>query len=107
MDFPEKRKSIRLPVDFQASFSHQTGDHQGRVLYLSVDGALLKSSALINSGELIELTFQLPAQEVRARAKIIWSKPIESTFGMGVFFEEITPADKAAIESYINDELQD
>ena len=107
VDFPEKRKSIRIPVDFPASFSHETKDYEGRVLHLSVDGALLKSSALINSGEIVELTFELPEQEVRAKARIIWSKPIESTFGMGVFFEDIPAEDKAAIETYITDIVQD
>ena len=107
VDFPEKRKSIRVPVDFPASFSHETKEYDGRVLHLSVDGALLKSGALINSGEIIELTFELPGQQVRAKARIIWSKPIESTFGMGVFFEDIPAEDKAAIDSYISDLLQD
>ena len=103
VDFPEKRKSVRIPVDFPASFSHETKEYDGRILHLSVDGALLKSSASIDSGEIVELKFELPGQEVRAKARIIWSKPIESTFGMGVFFEDIAAEDKAAIESYIAD----
>jgi hypothetical protein len=106
-DYPEKRKSIRIPVDFPAFFSHEKKEHEGRVLHLSVDGALLKSSELINSGEIIELKFDLPQQEVRAKARIIWSKPIESTFGMGVFFEDIAAEDKAAIDAYIADIVLD
>jgi hypothetical protein len=107
VEYPEKRKSIRIPVDFPAFFCHETKDYNGRVLHLSVDGALLKSGVLIKPGEIIELTFQLPEQEVRAKARIIWSKPIESTFGTGVFFEDIRAEDKAAIDSYISDLVQD
>ena len=107
VDYPEKRKSVRIAVDFPALFCHETKDYDGRILHLSVDGALLKSSVLINPGEIIDLTFTLPKQEVRAKARIIWSKPIESTFGMGVFFEDIQAEDKAAIDSYIIDLVQD
>jgi hypothetical protein len=107
VDYPEKRKSVRVPVDFPASFSHETQNYEGRVLHLSVDGALLKSNELINAGEVIELTFELPEQEVKAKARIIWSKPIETTFGMGVFFDDISAEHKAAIESYISDLIQD
>ncbi len=106
MSMSEKRKSVRVAVDFPASFSHETQDYSGRILNLSVDGALLKADTLINSGEMIQLTFELPEHEARVKARIIWSRPIESTYGMGVFFEDIPAVQQAAIELYIRNLLK-
>lgn len=109
MNITEKRKSVRIPVDFPASFSHQRKNYPARILNLSVDGALLQADQLIDSGEQIQLSFELPEQEIRLKAKVMWGNSVEGNiqaFGMGVFFEDMPALQQAAVGLYIRNLLK-
>ena len=104
MKITEKRKSVRVPVDFPASFSYQNRNFQARILNLSIDGAMVQAEQLIPSSEQILLTFELPEQEVRVKAKVMWGSFVEGsirTFGMGVGFDDIPAIQRVAVELYI------
>jgi hypothetical protein len=107
MGATEKRKSVRVPVDFPASFSYGSRNHTGTVLNLSVDGALLHSDQLVDVGRSIKLQFALPDHELRTKAQIVWGKSIDqSTFGMGLFFEDLPALHQAAIDLFIRNLLK-
>jgi hypothetical protein len=109
MNITEKRRSVRVPVDFTASFAHQNRNFPARVLNLSIDGAMVQAEQLIDTSHLMHLTFELPAQEIRVKAKVMWGKLIEGNlrvFGMGVHFEDMPALQQAAIELYIRNLLK-
>ena len=109
MNVTEKRKSVRVPVDFPASFAHEKKNFPARVLNLSIDGAMVQAEQMIDTAQLIQLTFELPEQELRVKARVMWGKLVEGdirTFGMGVRFEDIPALQQAAIELYIRNLLK-
>jgi hypothetical protein len=109
MNITEKRKSVRIPVDFPASFSYQKKNFPARVLNLSIDGAMLQAEQLIDTTEVLLLTFELPEQEIRVKAKVMWGSLVEGNIqasGMGVRFEDIPALQQAAIELYIRNLLK-
>ncbi len=109
MKITEKRKSVRVPVDFPGSFSYQNRNFPVRILNLSIDGALVQAEQLINVAELMQLTFELPEQEIRVKARVMWGNLIEgnaSAFGMGVHFEDMPALQQAAVDLYIRNLLK-
>jgi Tfp pilus assembly protein PilZ len=106
----EKRRSVRVPVDFRASLTHEKKTITGRVLNLSVDGVFLRTSELLDSGDPIHLTFELVDQEIDVKGKVMWGGSVENsagTFGMGIHFgEHITALQQAAIELFIRNLLK-
>ena len=109
MKTSEKRKSVRVPVDFPASFSYQSKNFPARILNLSIDGAMVQAEQLIDSGQQIQLTFELPEHEVRVKAKVMWGGVVQGNiraFGMGVCFEDISALQRVAVELYIRNLLK-
>jgi uncharacterized protein (TIGR02266 family) len=104
-----KRRSVRIPVDFRASFTHNEKTLSGRVLNLSVDGVFLRTSELLDSGDPIHLTFDLVDQEIQVKGRVTWGGSVENragTFGMGIHFEQISALQQAAIELFIRNLLK-
>ena len=100
----EKRKSVRVPVDFPASFAHERRNHPGRILNLSSDGALLQAEELIEPGQELQLSFEIPDQEIRVRGKVMWGQSVKgniNAYGMGIFFQDLADAHHTALELYI------
>ncbi|MCI0412387.1 PilZ domain-containing protein [bacterium] len=109
MSFGEKRRSVRVPVDFEASFTRGERTVAARVLNLSVDGVLLRTSEMLDSGDPIQLTFELVDQEVQVKGRVVWGGSVEDsgrTFGMGIHFENISAVQQAAIEQFIRNVLK-
>jgi uncharacterized protein (TIGR02266 family) len=105
----EKRRSVRVPVDFHASFNHDGKTVSGRVLNLSVDGVFLQTSRLLDSGDPINLTFDLMDQEIQVKGRVVWGGSVENsagTFGIGIHFEHISALQQAAIELFIRNLLK-
>lgn len=105
----EKRRSLRIPVDFRASFIHDDKTLSGRILNLSVDGVFLRASELLDSGDPIHLTFDLVDQEIQVKGRVMWGGSVEDkvgTFGMGIHFDHISALQQAAIELFIRNLLK-
>ena len=105
----DKRRSVRVPVDFRASFTHEQKTLPARVLNLSVDGVFLRTAELLDSGDPIHLTFELVDQEIQVKGKVMWGGSVENaagTFGMGIHFEHISALQQAAIELFIRNLLK-
>jgi Tfp pilus assembly protein PilZ len=105
----EKRRSVRVPVDFPASFTHGEKSFSSRVLNLSVDGVLLRASELLDPGDPIHLTFDLGQQEIRVKGKVMWGGSVEvssRTYGLGIQFDNISAIQQVAIEQYIRNLLK-
>lgn len=109
MSLGEKRRSVRVPVDCHASVTHQEKIIAARVLNLSVDGVFLRSSQLLDSGDPIELIFELENQEIAVKGRVMWGGSVENSagnYGMGVHFEHISALQQAAIELFIRNLLK-
>jgi Tfp pilus assembly protein PilZ len=108
MNYAEKRKSIRVPVHLDASFRHGDKKYNGRLLNLSVDGCFLQSAELLHAGELIDVNFRIPDQDVEFNGKIMWvgsADKSQPSFGMGIHFENPIPSRQEALETYIRELL--
>jgi hypothetical protein len=109
MNSTEKRKSVRVPVDFPASFAHQNRNFPARVLNLSIDGAMVQAEQLIDAAQQLVLTFELPAQEIRVKARVMWGESVDGNIpavGMGVLFEDMPALQRVAVEHYIRNLLK-
>ena len=105
----EKRRTVRVPVDFPASVTLEEKTLTGRVLNLSIDGVFLRTSELLDAGDPIDLTFDLVDQEIEVKGRVIWGGSVENsagTFGMGIHFDQISALQQAAIELYIRNLLK-
>lgn len=105
----EKRRAVRVPVDFPASLTSEEKSLTGRVLNLSIDGVFLRTTELLDSGDAIHLTFDLVDQEIEVKGRVMWGGSMENsagTFGMGVHFERISALQQAAIELFIRNLLK-
>ena len=108
MSSPEdKRKSPRIPVDFDTAFESAGRDFVGRVLNLSVDGLFLKTQQLFDTNDRLDFSLRLPGsfQPMQLTGRVIWCGSIEGqssqTFGLGVRFEEVPATIRQQLETYI------
>ena len=108
MNVTEKRKSVRIPVNFPAIFSYNAKNGNGEILNLSVDGAYLCATESLDAGKKIKLSFDLPAHELHLNAQVIWRESLQDrkTFGMGLFFKDASALQHAAIELFIRNLLK-
>jgi len=104
---PEKRGSLRLPVNLEAHFDHADKGYDGRILNISEEGVFLKSPRLFDPEDEIELSFQLPGRSgpLKVQGKVAWGGTIEgeglTTFGLGVHFEDLPPSIQEDIDLFI------
>jgi uncharacterized protein (TIGR02266 family) len=108
----DKRKSARIPVDFEARFESVGRDYVGRVLNLSSDGLFIKTQQLFDTNDRLDFNFRLPGslQPLELKARVIWGGSIEMpgirTFGLGVRFEEVPATVRQQIDNYIRSLLK-
>ena len=106
-DFGEKRKSVRVPVDFNASFSKDNRDYSGQVLNLSSDGLFIKTQQLFEPHDRLDFSIKLSGspQVLHLRGRVVWNGSIEGEddrhYGIGIQFEDPPPAETAVLSSYI------
>jgi uncharacterized protein (TIGR02266 family) len=104
----ERRKSIRIPVDFELQFITNNKEYPGKALNLSVDGICITTPKVLLAGETVEVFFQLPdgSTSMQAKGTVAWSSQIEHTgnwtFGMGVKFEGIQPGEEDGLRRFIH-----
>ena len=108
----DKRKSARVPVDFEARFESAGRDYEGRVLNLSLDGLFLKTHQLFDTNDRLSLSFRLPGslQTLQLNSRVIWGGSIEGsaarTFGLGLHFEEVPATVRQQLDNYLRSLLK-
>jgi uncharacterized protein (TIGR02266 family) len=111
-DFKDKRRSVRVPVDFPVKFTFENKEHLAEALNLSIDGMFLKTNSMFLQGDMIEIFFHLP--EVNdpfwMKAQVMWGTWIEGmnlpTSGMGVRFVDPLPEQRDHLENYIRELIE-
>lgn len=102
-----KRKSVRVPVNFNTQIFKQDQRFSGGVLNLSVDGMFVQTPASFDENDHIHVIFRLPSTQepMRLKARVVWGREIEgadvSSFGMGIQFEQTGMAQKKELAKYI------
>ena len=103
----DKRKAVRVPVDFEVSFIFESREHQARALNLSVDGMFLKTEYTPLLNDIIEIYFRLPEipEPLWMKARVAWGTFLEgqssSISGIGVQFLEPLPSQREQLERYL------
>lgn len=105
----EKRKDVRIPVEFGTQIRKTGNVYLGTVLNLSLNGMFVKVPALFQEGEAIEVIFNLPQRQMRieAQAEIRWKSKVENSpiFGIGLLFVSMQQKDREALGTYISKSL--
>jgi uncharacterized protein (TIGR02266 family) len=105
----DKRRHVRVPVDFEVRFTFDHNQHIAEALNISVDGMFLKTSYMLLQGDIVELFFHVPKVEEPfwLKARVVWGTWIEGmnypTSGMGVQFLDLVPEQREYLEKYIRE----
>ncbi|HJZ10958.1 MAG TPA: PilZ domain-containing protein [Acidobacteriota bacterium] len=109
----DKRHSLRVPVDLEATFKTDNHEYVGRILNLSTQGVFLKAPHLFDANQTFLFSFHIPGLDhpVTTKARVMWGGSMEgmslSGFGMGVRFENLSQKHKEEIAEYIHQLLED
>lgn len=109
---PEKRKSARIPVDFEARFTFGNQEYTAQALNLSVDGMFLKTDYMLLLNDVVEVFFRLPGIEEPfwMKARVAWGTWITGmespTSGMGVQFIQPLESQREQLELYLKQLLK-
>lgn len=100
------RRSVGVSIRLHDAESPTHGDILFDVLDLSQGGAFLRSDLLLETGEEVEVTFDLPGEirPIRARARVAWAtqkSDHKGVAGMGLEFVDLSPADRVAIAAFV------
>src|SRR5262245_24951318 len=96
----DKRKSVRVPVDFEVRFTIGNQEHVAQALNLSADGMFIKTGYMLLQGDIIEVFFRIDGVEEPfwLKARVVWGTWIEGmnmpTSGMGIQFLDLLPAQR-------------
>jgi len=96
------RSTPRIPTHLRAQCRRKQQEWQGAVLSLSENGCLLRSGETLPLGSTLELRFELPrtgALELQAETAY------QLVPDLGLVFTALPAADRAAITSFISDQL--
>jgi Tfp pilus assembly protein PilZ len=108
----DKRKSVRVPVDFEVRFTFGTQEHIAQALNLSTDGMFIKTSYMLLQGDIIEVYFHRPDIEEPfwLKARVAWGTWIEGmnmpTSGMGIQFIDPLPKQREQLKNYLRGLIQ-
>jgi hypothetical protein len=95
----ERRGSRRVTFFCEAFLEGiDVGRTQVRLADLSVDGAFVDARTVLPGGVKARLRFTLSGHEIDTRVEIQYNIP---GMGMGVLFLDLSPDDRAIIESFV------
>ncbi len=107
----EKRTSLRVPVSLATRIVLGNHEYEGKILNLSTEGIFVKSSHLLDAGDLVQLSFSVPgnADPVQVKARVMWGGsmegPVSRTYAMGIHFESLTTGEQDSLSTYIQNLL--
>jgi len=108
----DKRKSVRVPVDFEVRFTFGNQEHIAQALNLSTDGMFIKTSYMLLQGDIIEIFFRLPGidEPFWLKAVIAWGTWIDGmnmpTSGMGIHFIDLLQSQREHLNKFIRGLIQ-
>ena len=96
------RDHSRKSCMISAQYTVNAQEFESLILDISPAGAFVETSEAFSSGQRIELTFSLPntAEALTVYGAILW----KGMLGIGIRFKDLTPADTAAINAYMQAE---
>lgn len=96
------RDHSRKPCLISAQYTVNSQEFESLILDISPAGAFVETSEAFSSGQRIELTFSLPntAEPLTVYGAILW----KGMLGIGIRFKDLTQADIAAINAYMQAE---
>lgn len=104
----EQRRTprVRVDVEFKAREGTGGGTLQFRAADLSLGGAFLRSSLLLEEGETLALEFRLPGSHrlLRATARVAWVRRFptgEQPAGMGMEFLSLSAEDREVLGRHL------
>lgn len=103
----DKRKSLRIPVDFEVRFTFENKELQALALNLSTDGMFLKTDYMLLQDDIIEVFFQIPdiQEPFWMKARVAWGTWVDGRqspiSGMGLQFVDPLPSQKSELEQYL------
>jgi len=107
----EKRRAVRVPVNLPARILQGNHEYEGKMLNLSTEGIFLKSSHLLDAGDLVHLSFSIPgsANPIQIKSRVVWGGsmegPVSRTYAMGIHFESLTAGEQETLSAYIQNLL--
>lgn len=111
MPTSEHRRHVRqtLSVEFRGTDSQGIGELVFEAADLSVGGAFLKADLLLEQGERLALTFQVPGvpRTMKAEGRVAWVRRFpkgDQSGGMGVEFVALSDEDRSVLTRYLGGE---
>ncbi|MBU4262369.1 MAG: PilZ domain-containing protein [Proteobacteria bacterium] len=101
----EKRKSNRIPVQFDVTILHEEDYLISFTRDISADGMFINTQTPLSKGEKITVGFTIGAEKaISVKAKIVWvnMEGPEVDRGMGVKFINVSPKMKKNILLLVN-----
>ncbi|MBK8013723.1 MAG: response regulator [Deltaproteobacteria bacterium] len=104
---PTQRRMRRVPCHFSMSIRNGGKVYTSQTLDISHGGIFLATEEMLQIGELIDMTFQLPDSNhaVEAVGRVAWQNTGAqpgTPIGFGVKFSRIDPSDLQLIVDYVN-----
>jgi Tfp pilus assembly protein PilZ len=106
----EKRRYVRVPVEFTALIQQDRKLYSGLALNLSEDGLFLIVPELLSPSQTVDVTFRLPnsQDETKVPARVAWSSKVRGRgkfiYGMGV--QIMNDVAQGALHSFVDSVLQ-
>ena len=100
----ERRRSIRVETDFLFKIGSGAGAVlEARGVNLSKTGALCVIECDIRMMTQLEMTLILPRKEIHLKGVLVRKEkePFSDRYRIAIYFSEVTPADKKALEKFI------
>ncbi|MBI5508329.1 MAG: PilZ domain-containing protein [Deltaproteobacteria bacterium] len=100
------RRSVRVAVQVAHAGEPGYGEISLDALDLSQSGAFLQSDLLLETGDVVTLTFTVPGEirSISARARVVWATRHDvqkGSPGMGVEFVDLSDADRQIIGAFV------
>ena len=101
--FPQKRKFPRIPAE-NAVLVRKVGEAPiegfATMKTVGLGGCMFVQEAPLGSGSVVEILISIKSWVVKATGKVVYEIPKEdTTIEVGVEFIDISPADKAVLET--------
>ena len=106
----QNRRFLRVPiaVEFRVRDADDAlgGDIQFDCIDLSAGGAFLRSDYLLEQGDKLEVSFELPdrKERVTVQARVAWvakTSTIKGEAGMGIEFVDMSEAERNAVAAFV------
>lgn len=102
-DYPQKRRFPRIPAE-NAVLVRKIGEAPiegfATMKTVGLGGCMFVQDASLGSGSVLEILISIKSWVVKATGKVVYEVPKEdSTIEVGVEFIDISPADKAVLET--------